>query len=97
MIVLLAKYYAKPGLVESVIEKLREMGDLVKAHEPGCVLYQVSRAQENPDFLLLYEQYVDQAAVDAHRATPHFQSYILDAIIPMLEKREVEFFDLTIA
>ena len=36
MIVLLAKYYAKPGTVETVIEKLREMGELVKEHEPGC-------------------------------------------------------------
>jgi len=96
MIVLLAKYYAKPGTVETVIEKLREMGELVKEHEPGCSLYQISRSKENPDFLLLYEQYVDQAAVEAHRATPHFQTYILDTIIPMLEKREVEFFDLVI-
>ncbi len=97
MIVLLAKYYTKPGMVETVIEKLREMGELVKEHELGCVLYQISRSQEKPDFLLLYEQYVDQTAIDAHRATPYFQTYILDTIIPMLEKREVEFFDLTIS
>ncbi|MCB8945202.1 MAG: antibiotic biosynthesis monooxygenase [Ardenticatenaceae bacterium] len=96
MIVLLAKYYVKPGNAETVIEKLREMGELVKANEPGCTMYQISRAQDNPDFLLLYEQYIDQAAVDAHRATPHFQTYILDTIIPMLEKREVAFFDLVI-
>ena len=97
MIVLLAKYYAKPGKVEAVIEKLREMGELVKAHEPGCALYQISQSKENPDFLLLYEQYVDQAAVDGHRATAHFQMYILDIVVPMLEKREVEFFDLAIS
>ena len=97
MIVLVAKYYAKPGNVGTVIEKLREMSELVKAHEPGCVLYQISRSQENPNFLLLYEQYVDQAAVDAHRATPHFQTYILDTIIPMLEKREVAFFNLVLS
>ena len=96
MIVLLAKYYAKPGKVQTVLEQLRQMGELVQEREPGCILYQVSRSQENPDFLLLYEQYVDQAAVEAHRATPHFQSYILDTIIPMLEKREVEYFDLII-
>lgn len=97
MIVLVAKYYVKPGYTETVVEKLREMGELVQAHEPGCVLYQISRARENPDFLLLYEQYVDEAAVAAHRATPHFQTYIADTIIPMLEKREVEFFDLAIS
>jgi quinol monooxygenase YgiN len=96
MIILLAKYYAKPGKVETVIEKLREMGELVKAQEPSCTLYQISQSQENPNFLLLYERYVDQTAVDAHRATPHFQTYILDTIIPMLEKREVEFFNLVI-
>ena len=97
MIVLLARYYAKPGKVETVIEKLQEMVALVKEHEPGCALYQISRSKEDPNFLLLYEQYVDQAAVEAHRTTPHFKTYILDTIIPMLEKREVEFFDLTIS
>jgi quinol monooxygenase YgiN len=96
MIVLLAKYYVKPGQTETVIEKLREMGELVKKHELGCALYQISHSQENPDFLLLYEQYVDQAAVAAHRGTPHFQTYILDSIIPLLQKREVEFFNLVI-
>jgi hypothetical protein len=39
---------------------------------------------------------MDQPAIAAHRTTPHFQTYILDTIIPLLEKREVEFFDLLI-
>lgn len=97
MIVLVARYYAKPGNGDTVIELLQRMAALVKEHEPGCTLYQVCRSKENPDFLLLYEQYVDEAAVQFHRETPHFQELILNTILPLLEKREPEFFDLVVS
>jgi (4S)-4-hydroxy-5-phosphonooxypentane-2,3-dione isomerase len=46
---------------------------------------------------MLYEHYVDQAALDAHRATPHFKEIIEGTIIPMLEKRERFFYDLVVS
>lgn len=97
MIVLVARYYAKPGQGDAVIEVLQQMASLVKEHEPDCKLYQVCRSKDNPDFLLLYEQYTDEAAVQKHRETPYFQELILDTIVPLLEKREPAFFDLVIA
>jgi quinol monooxygenase YgiN len=97
MIVLAVKYYAKPGKAEEVAAALQRMAPLVQAHEPGCRLYQVSRHRDNPDLFLLYEQYDDMAAVDVHRATPHFKEIIQETVIPMLDKREPEFYDLFIA
>ena len=49
-------------------------------------------AAENPDLFLLYEHYTDQAALDAHRNTPHFKEIIEGTIVPMLDKREREFY-----
>ena len=49
------------------------------------------RATENPDLFLLYEHYVDQAALEAHRNTPHFKEIIEGSIVPLLDKREREF------
>lgn len=97
MIVLIARYQCRPGQGEAVEAALREMAPLVTAHEPGCKLYQVSRAQDDPDLLLLYEQYVDEAALLSHRETQHFQRLIEGTIIPLLEKREREFYTLVIS
>ncbi len=97
MIVLLAQYQAKKGKGFEIVELLREMAPLVKAHEPGCWLYQISIEQENPDSILIYEHYEDQAAIDAHRETAHFKEIIIEKIVPLIAKREVSFYDLTIS
>lgn len=42
------------------------------ANEPGCRQFTVSRSIEKPNVFTLAEFYDDQAALDAHRLTPHF-------------------------
>lgn len=94
MIVLVARYICKPGLGDAVEEALRRMAALVRRNEPGCLLYHCCRSQENPDMFLLYEQYATHAALATHRDTLHFQEIIEGEIVPMLEKREREFYSL---
>ena len=97
MIVLIAKYTTKPGNVPQVLEHLKKMKPLVEADEPGCKFYQVSKSTENDNLILLYEHYVDAAALAAHRETPHFKSIIEGTVIPLLEKRERELYELAIS
>jgi quinol monooxygenase YgiN len=97
MIVLVARYYGKPGQGDAIEAALRQMAPLVAAHEPGCKLYQASRSQESPDNFLLYEHYSDEAAFLGHRETPHFQQIIEGTIIPLLEKRERELYTLAVS
>ena len=92
MIVLTAKYFVKAGKGDEVEAALRRMAPIVKATEPGCALYHANRAAENPDMFLLYEQYNDQVALDAHRNTPHFKDIIEGTIVPLLDKRERELY-----
>ncbi|MGH2604204.1 MAG: putative quinol monooxygenase [Dehalococcoidia bacterium] len=97
MIVLIAKYYVKPGNTAEVEAALQRMAPLVQAHEPGCHRYEVSRSTEQPDMLMLYEHYADEAALQAHRETPHFKEIIEGTIAPLLDKRERELYELVIA
>lgn len=97
MIVLLARYFVKPGHVPAVLDALRRMSDEIKSHEPGCVQYQVSVSTEHPQQVLLYEGYRDEPALLGHRDTAHFKSIIEGEILPMLEKREREILEVKIS
>ena len=88
MVVLVAKYTVKAGQGDHVEAALRRMAPLVKASEPGCTFYQANRSPEDPDHFLLFEQYRDDAALAAHRETPHFKEIIEGTIVPLLERRE---------
>ncbi|MBX5493324.1 MAG: antibiotic biosynthesis monooxygenase [Chloroflexi bacterium] len=97
MVVLVARYIVQPGRMAEVEAALREMAAAVKRHEPGCSLYHVLRAREDPNVLLLIEHYADEAALAAHRATPHFQQLIEGRVVPLLERRERELYEPLIA
>jgi quinol monooxygenase YgiN len=96
MIVLVAHYQGKAGQGEVIEAALKKVAPLVVTHEPGCKLYHACRSQENPDFFLLYEHYLDEAALLAHRETPYFKEIVEGTIIPLLEKRERELYTLVI-
>jgi (4S)-4-hydroxy-5-phosphonooxypentane-2,3-dione isomerase len=96
MLVLIAKYHVKPGKVPEVLQQLRKIKPLVQANEPGCKLYQVSKSTENDRIVMLYEHYDDDAALKFHRETAHFKEIIEQTVVPMLEKREREFYELVI-
>ena len=43
--------------------------------EEGCVEYRFSFAFDAPDVVLLHEEWLDAAALDAHMATPHMADF----------------------
>lgn len=97
MIVLLARYFVKTGNVPAVLDALTRMSREIKAHELGCVQYQVSVSTEHPQQVLLYEVYSGEPALQHHRETAHFKSIIEGEIVPMLEKREREILEVKIS
>ena len=60
--------------------------------EPGNRLYIGQQSTENPRKFCFYEQYVDQTALDAHRAAPYFKQYVTDGLGPLIENISREFF-----
>lgn len=71
MIVLAVTWIAKPGKEEEVARLFGKLQEESRK-EPGCLLYQAQRHQEEPARFLIYEQYKDNAALETHRATRHF-------------------------
>lgn len=95
MIVLMADYYTQEGKDDAVAEVLRGMSAYCNSEqEPGCAMYIVNRSVDDPRHFLLYEQYVDQAALDAHRETAMFKEKILGTVVPMLERRQPTFWEV---
>jgi quinol monooxygenase YgiN len=71
-------------------EVARLFGPLAEAsrREPGCLLYIAHQRSDNPRRFLVYEQYKDEAALEAHRNSPHFKQYATDGFYTMVEERE---------
>jgi len=44
--------------------------------EAGCLEYNLHRDPEHPGNFMFYERFVNQAALDAHIATAHFQNFV---------------------
>jgi quinol monooxygenase YgiN len=62
----------------------------VARNEPDTLLYRVTRSPRDGDVFLLYEEYVDEGALEAHRRTPHFRDLMEGKVIPLLLERERE-------
>jgi (4S)-4-hydroxy-5-phosphonooxypentane-2,3-dione isomerase len=74
MVVLTVTWMAKVGReteVAGVFSTLTEES----RKEPGCLTYQVHRHKTEPRRFFVYEQYKDDAALEAHRSAPHFLQY----------------------
>jgi quinol monooxygenase YgiN len=74
MVVLAVTWIAKAGQEAEVVDVFSKLTEASR-QEPGCVTYQVHRQKTEPRRFFIYEQYKDDAALEAHRATPHFLQY----------------------
>ncbi|HEX8928000.1 MAG TPA: putative quinol monooxygenase [Actinomycetota bacterium] len=90
VLALIARYRTQPGQGDTVEALLREMTAAVGRDEPDCLLYRVTRSPRDGERFLLYEEYVDEGAMEAHRRTPHFRELIDGKVLPLLVEREVE-------
>lgn len=91
MIVLKVDMLVKPGNEEKCKEYIR----ILQQHsrkEPGCLMYIGHQCIEDPRRFLFYEQYRDQAALEAHRNAPYFKQYVSGGLDPIMEKRSRELY-----
>ena len=58
--------------------------------EPGCVSYIPHLVEGDPDTVLIYEQYRDAAAQDAHRDSEHYKQFAVGGLFQMMKERSVE-------
>ena len=90
--VVAAQWRAKDGEEERVADLLARNASLSR-QEPGCLMFVGHRSVEDPRNFFLYEQYVDEAAFQAHTETEHFKNIVLGDVVPRLESRERAFYE----
>lgn len=86
--VVAATWRAKEGEESRVEETIRTMTPPSRAEEKN-LFYQAQVSPDDPSTFLLYEQYVDEAGYEEHKATPHFQKHVFGYIIEYLAERSV--------
>lgn len=58
--------------------------------EPGCVSYIPHTLEDDSDTVLIYEQYRDQAAREAHSASEHFKQHVVGCLYQRMLERRLE-------
>jgi quinol monooxygenase YgiN len=74
---------------EAIAEVLRELTAATRK-EPGCVSYIPHFVESDPDTIVIYEQYKDEAAVEHHRQSPHFAQYAVGGLYQKMLERQIE-------
>jgi len=91
MLALIVHFSVKQGEEENAKEWMRKMQEHTR-REPGCRLYVGHQSTEDPRRFCFYEQYDDQAALDAHRAAPYFAEFVINGLAKLIEGKTQELF-----
>jgi autoinducer 2-degrading protein len=75
MVVLAVTWIAHEGQEHEMLQAFERLA-AASRKEPGCRMYVVHRHREDKRTFFVYEQYDDDAALQAHRDSPHFQEII---------------------
>jgi len=67
-------FIAKPGCEAELKAILSAMVKPSKAEE-GLIFYEIVQYKENPRKFMAIETWRDEAALDGHKSTPHYQIY----------------------
>jgi quinol monooxygenase YgiN len=72
--------------LEEILRNLAE----ASRREPGCVTFVPHQLQEDPNTVLIYEQYRDDEALAAHRDSAHFKKYAVGGLYQRMKERSME-------
>ncbi|MBV9555875.1 MAG: antibiotic biosynthesis monooxygenase [Pseudolabrys sp.] len=91
--VVVARWRPKDGQEARIKSILQELTVAIR-NEPGNLEFIAHQSVQDPNEILLYEQYVDEQAFLDHRATAHFKTLVLEQAVPLLARREIEMFSI---
>ena len=92
MVVLAVTWMAKVGR-ESEVAAVFEKLTAESRKEPGCVMYQVHKHKTDPRRFFIYEQYKDDAALEAHRPRRIFCRYAKKDLPKIADRVEGHLFE----
>jgi quinol monooxygenase YgiN len=72
-----------------VAETLRQLA-AASRQESGCVSYIPHQLEDDPDTVIIYEQFRDAKALAAHRESDHFKKHAVAGLYQKMRERSVE-------
>ena len=72
MLAIWVKARVKPAQRQKFLEAIEQDALGSERDEPGCLRFNVLRDEKDENVYYFFEVYKDQAALDAHRAAPHY-------------------------
>src|SRR5438105_15807798 len=72
MLAMWVKVRVKPEGRERFLQAIEVDALGSEKDEPGCMRFNVLHDQQDPNVYYFYEVYRDEAALEAHRAAPHY-------------------------
>lgn len=93
MLLVIARYTISAGREEEVLALLPELARQSRT-EPDNLAFEAFRNLEDERSVVLLERYASPESLDAHRDTPHFRRLVVEQIIPRLDSRVVETYDV---
>lgn len=72
MIALVVSLQVHEHKIDAFLTAIEANAERTFSDEPGCRYFDVTRDLSDPLHFVFYELYDDEAAVEAHRAAPHF-------------------------
>ena len=76
----------KPERKEEFLKAIEEDARGSREDEPGCLRFDVLQDAGDPNHYYFYEVYRDEAALEAHRAAPHYQVWAAAVQAGVLER-----------
>ena len=90
---IIARHTIKEGHDDEVLALLAQFIEAARA-EPGNLAFDSYGKTGDRRSYVLLERYASREAFDAHRHAPHFTGMLLTQIVPLLETRTVEEYDV---
>jgi quinol monooxygenase YgiN len=89
--VLVVRMRAQEAKEDEAVAVMRELAEATRK-EPGCIHYIPVQSNDDPRDFVLYEQYTDEGAFEAHGASEHFQRLAAGHLFGLMESRERSFY-----
>ena len=85
MIALVVSLQVIEDKLDDFLAAISENAERSVSDEVGCRYFDVTQDRADPLHFIFYELYLDEAAVEAHRAAPHFTAWrkaAADCVVP---------------
>ena len=88
-LIVVAQWRTTQTSLRTVESHLAELAARSRA-ESGCLGYEILQGRDDPTTFVLIERYRDEASLEAHARSRHYEDLVVGKIRPLLTDRTVE-------